>query len=288
MKKKKKAKRVVLTVLIVILSVVFVVSAGVFLFNVIRSAKERKANEELRDIVQEARLELETAEYGAPGTDTGTDETGDPATDGKDKKKSYVYADSGVLYGYDKVWQRNKDMVAWLEIPGTSIAYPVVYTPDYIEKYLRMAFDGSWAISGTLFLGEGWDPDGNFSLVFGHHMNDGTMFGKLMDYYADRESARYYKTIIFDTLKEKKEYEVVTAFYARVDDVEDDRTFSGYYVRGLPDETNFNNYMAKVRSAAIYEPLTDVEWGDDLLLLSTCSSFYSTNERFVVVARYRP
>lgn len=281
MKKKKNVRKIVLTVLIVILSVVFIVSATVFLRNVIRSSKERKANEEIQDIVREARRELETADL------KDTDETGDPDPEGKDKKDPHVYADSGVLYEYDKIWQRNNDMVGWLEIPGTSIAYPVVYTPDNIEKYLRMAFDGSWAISGTLFLGEGWDPEGNFSLVFGHHMNDGSMFGKLMDYYSDRESAKYYKTIRFDTLKEKKEYEVVTAFYARVD-YEDDRTFSGYYVRGLPDEAGFDSYMAKVRSAAIYEPLTDVRWGDDLLLLSTCSSYYSTDERFVVVARYRP
>ncbi|MBQ3901524.1 MAG: hypothetical protein II736_07375, partial [Clostridia bacterium] len=104
MKKKKNVRKIVLTVLIVILSVVFIVSATVFLRNVIRSSKERKANEEIQDIVREARRELETAD----GEDT--DETGDPEPEGKEKKDSHVYADSGVLYEYDKIWQRNNDM----------------------------------------------------------------------------------------------------------------------------------------------------------------------------------
>ena len=277
-------KRVVLITLIVILLVVFIVSSAVFLHNVLRSAKERKTNEELQDIVREARRDLETAEI----TDTNdTSNPGDSGPNEKNKKQPEVIADSGVLYEYDTLWQRNHDMAGWIEIPGTGIAYPVMFTPDYPEKYLRMAFDGSWAISGSLFLGEGWDPEGHYSIIFGHHMNDGSMFGKLMDYYSDRSTAGSYGVVKFDTLYDKREYDVVTAFYSKTDS-DEKGYFRGYYVRSLPYEDTFEQYMEEVRSAAIWEPLTDVRWGDDLLLLSTCSSYYDTTERFIVVARYRP
>ncbi len=282
--KRRNVKRVVLITLIAIFVIVSVVSVAVFMHIKMRSAKERKLNEELQDIVREARRDLETAEVNDPD---GVSDHGETDRPGKKKKSPEVFADSGVLYEYDKLWRRNNDMAGWLEIDGTDIAYPVMFTPNQTDKYLRMAFDGSWAISGSLFLGEGWDPDGHFSIIFGHHMNDGTMFGKLMDYYSDRGTAAGYGTVEFDTLYKKRKYDVVTAFHSKIDS-DEKGYFREYYVRDLPDEESFEKYVAKIRAAAIWEPLTDVRWGDDLLLLSTCSSYYDTTERFVVVARYRP
>lgn len=77
----------------------------------------------------------------------------------------------------------NPDIVAWVYVPGTVINYPVVQGADN-DEYLHKAFDGStgWlASAGTIFLDAGNAPDfsDRNSALYGHHMNDGSMFASL-------------------------------------------------------------------------------------------------------------
>ena len=282
---KNKVKRVVLYVVLVLLIIVFAISTFVWTRNIIRSTKEKKANRDIAKIVEEARRDLETVTDSPEGESDNTEKGKNNSP--TEKNKTPIYASSGVLYQYDALWQRNHDMVGWLEISGTNIAYPVMFTPNYIETYLRKAFDGSYAISGMLFLGAGWEPDGNFGIIYGHNMDDGAMFGHLLDYYSDFETAKNHRTIEFDTLTQLHEYELVAAFYSRIYSSNEENVFRYYDVTGLPDEESFNMFLEEVRREAIYDTGIDVEWGDKLLVLSTCS-YHTTDGRFAVVARYRP
>lgn len=76
----------------------------------------------------------------------------------------------------------NPDYVGWLTIPGTNINGPVVQGEDNIE-YLRTDFYGEPASAGTFFMDELVDMgnDGN-RMIYGHLMNDGTMFAQLAKY----------------------------------------------------------------------------------------------------------
>ena len=46
----------------------------------------------------------------------------------------------------------NPDCVGWLTIPDTPVDYPVMFTPDEPERYLRRDFYGNHASGGTPFL----------------------------------------------------------------------------------------------------------------------------------------
>lgn len=74
----------------------------------------------------------------------------------------------------------NPDTVAWIEIPGTNINYPVVQTTNN-ETYLSRTFDGGTSISGTIFVDA--DNAADFtninSILYGHHRYDRTMFADL-------------------------------------------------------------------------------------------------------------
>ena len=77
----------------------------------------------------------------------------------------------------------NPDTVAWVFVSGTAINYPVVQGDDN-EFYLYHDFDGEagWlAEYGAIFLDHASKPDWSESLyfVFGHHMNDGSMFADI-------------------------------------------------------------------------------------------------------------
>lgn len=92
---------------------------------------------------------------------------------------------SDLTVDWDSLRAINPDIVAWVFMPGTSINYPVVQGQDN-EEYLHQAFDGStgWlASAGTIFLDAGNSADltDRNNALYGHHMNDGSMFAPIAD-----------------------------------------------------------------------------------------------------------
>lgn len=186
---------------------------------------------------------------------------------------------------YEKLHQENPEMVGWLEIKNTNINYPVMYTPDNIEKYLRKDFYGNYSNHGTLFLGEGYSENNNYAIIYGHHMNDGSMFGSLVK-YSKLNYAKSHPIINFNTLKEDNEYEVVLAFYSRVYTNEDKNVFRYYQYTNLSDEKTFDYYINECKKQAIYQTGVDIKYQDKILVLSTCN-YHTKNGRFVVLAKQK-
>lgn len=75
------------------------------------------------------------------------------------------------------------DMAAWLTIDGTNIDYPVMQGNDNV-KYLNTDPFGNYSLSGSIFLDSGNSADftDEYSLIYGHHMEYGKMFGALDDF----------------------------------------------------------------------------------------------------------
>ena len=92
---------------------------------------------------------------------------------------------------WDALRAVNPDIVAWIYVPDSPINYPVVQGDDN-EEYLHKAFDGStgWlASAGTIFLDSTNSSDfsDRNSALYGHHMNDGSMFASLSDWQNNDE-----------------------------------------------------------------------------------------------------
>lgn len=75
------------------------------------------------------------------------------------------------------------DAAAWLRCADTAIDYPVMQADDN-DYYLRRLPDGTWNMSGSLFLDYRCSADFSdpVSMVYGHNMNDGSMFACLENY----------------------------------------------------------------------------------------------------------
>ena len=191
--------------------------------------------------------------------------------------------EQGPLPQYLPLIEQNPDFFGWLAIEGTAIDYPVMYSPDRPEYYLHCAFDGSYSFSGVPFVDERCPADGNFYLIYGHHMRNGTMFAQLPG-YANQSFCREHPLIRFDTCYEQRQYQVVAAFYSRVYAEDETGVFRYYDYVDLTDKEVFDEYMRQVRAAAIYDTGIDVSYGDELLALSTCN-YHTEDGRFVVVAK---
>lgn len=72
----------------------------------------------------------------------------------------------------------NDEVVAWLQIPGTTINYPVYQGSDNV-RYLRHNAEGDWTVGGQLFIDYENTAPGMVdeqTIVYGHHLDDGSMF----------------------------------------------------------------------------------------------------------------
>lgn len=77
----------------------------------------------------------------------------------------------------------SEDVVAWLTVDDTNIDYPVLQGNDNTE-YLNKDPFGKYSLSGSIFLDARNAPDfsDSYSLIYGHHMEYGKMFGALDDF----------------------------------------------------------------------------------------------------------
>ncbi len=124
-----------------------------------------------------------------------------------------------ILPEFNEILSVNPYVSGWLKINDTLIDQPVVYTPKSQNYFLHRALDGSSSESGTLFIANIWREGYHNTLIYGHNMKDGGGFGSLSK-YASEDYGRSHAVIEFDTLFEKREYELLGVFYSAIDEEE--------------------------------------------------------------------
>lgn len=187
-----------------------------------------------------------------------------------------------ILPQYAQLYQQNPDMVGWIKIEGTAIDYPVMHTPAAPEKYLHVNFEGAYSYPGVPFVDAACTIDSDNLLIYGHNMPNGTMFRSLMQ-YQQKNFWQNHPTIVFNTLYEEQEYEVLAAFYDRVYYKTED-VFKFYQFIDPETEEEFDEGIAQFKEKALYDTGVNAEYGDRLITLVTCA-YHTDHGRFVVVAR---
>lgn len=88
----------------------------------------------------------------------------------------------------DDLVKINPDTVGWVTIYGTNIDYPVMKGKDDVE-YLNKDPMGDYSISGSIFMSyhNAKDFSDPYTLLYGHHMENGSMFGDLDKFRDDKD-----------------------------------------------------------------------------------------------------
>lgn len=189
-----------------------------------------------------------------------------------------------ILKEYRKLYQKNDDLVGWMTVKNTKIDYPVMQTKKDSEYYLHRNFKKEEDINGLPFLDakcDVEDPNSNL-MVYGHHMKSGLMFAHLED-FEDKDFYKKHKTIEFDTLYEKRKYEVVAVFRSKVYK-EDEDVFKYYRYGGPLSERQYDTYVKNCQKRSVHKTGVTPIYGEQLLTLVTCA-YHTEDGRFVVVAR---
>lgn len=189
-----------------------------------------------------------------------------------------------IMKQYRKLYQKNKDLIGWVTVKNTKIDYPVMQTKNNSEYYLHRNYKKKEDVNGLPFLDakcDVEDPNSNL-MVYGHHMKSGLMFAHLED-FEDKSFYEKHKEIQFDTLYEKRKYEVVAVFRSKIYK-EDENVFKYYRYGGPLSEKQYNTYIKNCLKMSVHKTGVTPQYGEQLLTLVTCA--YHTEEgRFVVVAR---
>lgn len=190
----------------------------------------------------------------------------------------------GVTNPYAEYYLANEDMAGWLQIPGTVIDYPIMWTPGDENYYLYRDFDQKDNSNGCLILDtdSSLDPLTTNLIIHGHNMKSGAMFGNLTD-YEDKDYYEEHKQVILHTREGQRNYEVIAVFRSQVFKKTDD-VFKFYKFFQADDEAEFQDFYDNIKKLSLYETGVTAEFGDNFITLSTCV-YHVKNGRFVVVAK---
>ena len=200
----------------------------------------------------------------------------------KKKKKKSGPDTCPVQVDFDALARINPDVKAWIYIKGTGINYPIVQTTDN-TSYLHRTFEGKDSFIGAIFLDAGCEADfsSENSIVYGHNLKNGQMFGMLKKHYdtsynADADYKDHQKIWII-TPQEEIEYQV---FAAREIDVNVD---VDVYTIEFATEEDYADYLKTAVEKSLYHLGTKTDSTENMLTLSTCTSS-SEAGRFIVQA----
>ena len=192
--------------------------------------------------------------------------------------------DKSILPELTELYQQNNDLVGWICVEDTNINYPVMQTVDNPNYYLKRGFDREYSSYGCPYVQEDCDvlkPSDNL-VIYGHHMNNGSMFADL-EKFKDKDFWQEHKTITFNTLTDRNEYEILAVFKTVVY-TDSPEAFKYYRFTDAGAAEEFAAYVKKCKELSLYDTGVSAEYGDKLITLSTCE-YSKQNGRLVVVAK---
>ena len=80
--------------------------------------------------------------------------------------------------------KKNTDIYGWINVPGTSVDYPILRREDDNAYYLNHTAEKKRSVYGSIYTENynGADFSDFNTVVYGHNMKNGTMFGTLKKY----------------------------------------------------------------------------------------------------------
>lgn len=253
-RKKGWGKRAIFLVIMVAASILL----GISIYNIVAITSEDSANEHTMQAMREfVTLSSGDATDGADFAEgAGAEQPGEAPLSELDQRS----------INFAALQQVNPEIVAWLYIPGTNVDYPVTRT-DNNEYYLSHGPDLAENRAGSIFFEASSSPaltDTN-TIIYGHRMNNGSMFGSLYS-YEDPEFFNEHRMVYLYTPDGKRhDYQLFDVLHSS------DSMDSPPYLMNFDTEEDFIANCLDMMDASIV-PVTDVSFspGDRILTLSTC------------------
>lgn len=163
---------------------------------------------------------------------------------------------------FEALSQDAPDIVGWIYCPDTIINYPVVYGKDN-DFYLRHLSNKVYNRAGSIFTDSLCSKDfSDFnSILYGHNMNDGSMFATLANYW-DSVYRQAHSTMYLLTPEQDYRIDILAGMITSSN--------SSFYQ--IPkDQDGFQNFLNQFLSEADFAGDIDLSSVEKVISLSTCS-----------------
>lgn len=181
------------------------------------------------------------------------------------------YYDGMPEVDFESLWETNTDICAWIFVPGTQVNYPVLYhaaaTDPYDSYYLEHTVEQTPGLPGAIYI----EPcntadftDAN-TVIYGHHMKNGTMFASL-DYFLDDAFMEENQYAYIVTPEKNMVYQIFAAV------VYDDRhIMSNFDFENTADYQSFlDSITANSNTKDVFREDVEVSTEDRMITMSTC------------------
>lgn len=260
--------------------------------------------------------------FGDPGDDefknslldlmSSSESSSEPSSEDPSSDESVESVDSQeppqIMDKYTALLEINSDTIGYIRIPGLVddegkpwVEYPVVQTTDnsfYVDKDFNKDPSSAGWIFADYKVPITAENHADNIILHGHNMGSGIMFRHLNDYkggYGTYSTAydpasgleviKDANLVEFDTLWEENDYVIFGIFITGIYDYQDNGNLFKYHtVRDFETEADFRDYYDNVMKRSMFLSDIEVEYGEELVTLSTCTGAFD-NSRLVVVAR---
>lgn len=165
------------------------------------------------------------------------------------------------------------EVVAWIEVPGTSIDEPIAQAmPDAPNVYLYRDVFGQGAY-GTPYIDCECTIDSRFVMVYGHHMSDGSVFAEFADFIDEGFARDHNRIIVYKRRGETLELEVCA-----VDIVNANKELVGTQFDSYAEMHDYVKSSIRNSDLVLIQP----QRSDDLFWTFATCSYQTDNSRTVV------
>lgn len=279
-----------------LLPAAFVLLLGIFLYCAVNigiyfweSKQTQDAYDALAQLRQEALAVQPTLPQETSPDPTGTETAPTAPTEPVSPYVTVSHPETGepfdLLPEYAGLFQMNPDFVGWITIEDTLVNYPVMQSPDYPDYYLYRGFDKKHSSHGSVYVREACDvlaPSDNLT-IYGHRMQDGTMFYDLQQ-YKKKSFWEEHDKILFDTLRHRGVYQIFAVFLTSATP---GKGFAYHRFDNAENAQDYDAFVSQCKKLSLYDTGFTPQYGDKLITLSTCE-YSQENGRLVVVAMEIP
>ena len=163
---------------------------------------------------------------------------------------------------FESLQSINPEVIAWIQIPALDISYPVAKGTDN-AYYLHHMINGETNKSGSIFMDYHNQEDftDRNTIIYGHNMRDGSMFGTLEQYQDPGVYDVYPKFYVY-VPGYVYEYHIFSCYAAPVN--------NAAYTYSFPDVKDYQDFLGVIQASSEYDTGISVSEKDRVITLSTC------------------
>ena len=180
------------------------------------------------------------------------------------------------IVDFKKLKEQNEDTIGYLKVNNTDVEY-VVVKGNNNEYYLNHNFNKEYNVAGWIFADYKNNFDGTDKniVIYGHNMQDGSMFASLKNILSNDWQNNTNKEIKLVTEQGTITYQIFSSYIVEAEDY--------YITTNFQNDESFRNFINTVSNRTYYNYNVEVNESDNILTLSTCTG--NGKDRIVIHAK---